>query len=63
MERERVLTTEQAAKRLQVGVVTVQRWLRSGRLKGTRTGGRRAGWRTPASEVERVLRGEAEGDE
>jgi excisionase family DNA binding protein len=61
MESEQMMTTEQAAERLQVGVVTVQRWLRSGRLRGVRIGGRRAGWRIPANEVERLLRGEDNG--
>lgn len=54
-----MLTVKQAAERLQVGIVTVQRWLRDKKLAGTRLGGTRAGWRIPESEVERLLKGES----
>ena len=37
---------------------TVRRWLRSGEMKGTLLGDR-AGWRIPASEIERKLRGDS----
>lgn len=53
----RMLTTEQVAERLQLHVITVQRWLRDGKLKGTKLPGK-AGWRVPVSEVERMERGE-----
>jgi excisionase family DNA binding protein len=51
------LTTDQAAERLQVSVETVLRWLNAKRLQGTKLPGR-AGWRIPADDVERLLRGE-----
>ena len=54
-----VLTTAEAAARLRVSVYTVIRWIKQGKLRGVLVGGsRRAGWRIPASEVERLLRGE-----
>ena len=59
MEGERMLTVKQAAEQLQVGIVTVRRWIQSGKLKATRIGGDRAGYRIAESEVRRVLRGEA----
>ena len=57
MDGERVLTVAEAAERLRVDPETVRVWLRTGKLGGTRIGGKRAGWRIPESEVERVLRG------
>jgi excisionase family DNA binding protein len=54
----RMLTVKQVAERLQIGQVTVLRWLRSGKLTGVKPGGSRIGWRVPVSEVERVERGE-----
>ena len=58
MEERRLLTVREVADRLQVGAITVQRWLRSGKIRGVRLGGTRAGWRVPVSEVERLERGE-----
>jgi excisionase family DNA binding protein len=52
-----MLTTQQVAARLQVHVITVQRWLRDGKLKGTKLPGK-AGWRIPIAEVERIERGD-----
>ena len=57
MPEERMLTSKQVAERLQVTVITVQRWLHAGKLRGTKLPGK-AGWRVPESEVERLLRGE-----
>ena len=57
MPEERMLTSKQVAERLQVKVITVQRWLHAGKLAGTKLPGK-AGWRVPESEVERLLRGE-----
>ena len=51
------LTVDRAAERLEVCEEVVRRWLRAGRLRGTLLN-RRAGYRIPAAEVERVLRGE-----
>jgi excisionase family DNA binding protein len=55
-EGSRMLTTEQVAERLQRQIITVQRWLRSGKLKGTKLPGK-AGWRVPVAEVERLEQG------
>ena len=57
MAGEEFLTVAEAAGRLKVDPETVRVWLRSGKLKGNRLS-RAAGWRIPASEVERLLRGE-----
>lgn len=57
MSEVKVLTTEEVARRLRVKVITVQRWLHAGKMKGTKLPGR-AGWRVPVSEVERMERGE-----
>lgn len=50
-EESPYLTVEQAAARLQTSHEMVRRMLRDGRLRGLRLGGRRAGWRIPASEI------------
>jgi len=55
MVDERVLTVDEAAGRLRVHRETVRRMLRGGTLRGTRLGGKKAGWRIAASDVERVL--------
>lgn len=52
-----MLTTQEVAKRLRVQVITVQRWLAAGKMKGTKLPGR-AGWRVPLAEVERLERGQ-----
>lgn len=57
MSEVKVLTTQEVATRLRVKPITVQRWLHSGKMKGTKLLGR-AGWRIPVSEVERMERGE-----
>jgi excisionase family DNA binding protein len=49
-----MLTTQEAADRLRVKVITVQRWLHAGKLRGTKLPGR-AGWRIPESELRRFL--------
>lgn len=58
MEQTETLLVPEAAERLRVNVDTVRRWLRNGTLRGARPGGTKAGWRIPASEIERVLRGQ-----
>jgi excisionase family DNA binding protein len=58
MVDEEMLTVEEACKRLKLHEETVRRWIRTGRLRATRLGFGRAGYRIPASEVERILRGE-----
>jgi excisionase family DNA binding protein len=52
-----MLTTQEAAERLRVHPITVQRWLRDGTLVGTKLPGK-AGWRIPVIEVARLLRGD-----
>lgn len=49
-----MLTTEQVAEQLQVGVVTVRRWLQRRQLRGIWIGGQ-TGWRVPESEVRRFI--------
>ena len=55
MAGEKVLTVEEAAERIRTTPHTVRRWLREGKLKGTRPGGTRLGWRIPESEVRHLL--------
>ncbi len=50
-----MLTVPEVARQLRVNEESVRRWLRSGRLKGVRIGGPRAGYRIPESEVARIL--------
>ena len=45
------LTVQEVAARLRTSEVTVQRWLRSGRLRGTRLGGTRMGWRVAEDDL------------
>jgi excisionase family DNA binding protein len=56
MTLEPDLKLDEVAKALRVNPETVRVWLRSGRLKGYRLGGKRAGWRIPAAELERFRR-------
>jgi len=58
VEGERMYTVAEVAERLRLHQQTVRDWLRSGKLKGIRLGGTKAGWRIPDSEVARLLRGE-----
>ena len=50
-EPQELLTVQQVADRVKLSPVTVQRWLRAGKLKGVRIGAARAGWRIPAEEL------------
>jgi excisionase family DNA binding protein len=52
---ERFITVQDAAEQLQVHPQTVRVWLREGKLKGRLIGGRKSGYRIPASEIERLL--------
>jgi excisionase family DNA binding protein len=56
METHPMLTVKQVAAQLQIGEVTVLRWLRSGKLAGVKPGGTRIGWRIPPAEIARLLR-------
>jgi excisionase family DNA binding protein len=51
------LTVEQAADEIQVHPETVRRLLRTGKLRGHRLGGRKAGWRIAMSDVVAYLSG------
>jgi len=57
MADDRMLTVEEAAERIRTTPHTVRRWLRDGKLRGTRPGGTRLGWRIPESEVQKLLAG------
>lgn len=52
------LTVPQVAAEMQVHEETVRRWLQSGRLKGYRPGGTKAGWRITREAIEQLKRGE-----
>jgi excisionase family DNA binding protein len=64
MAEPQLLTVAEVAQRLRVSTATVTSWLRDGRLKGYRVGGKRAGWRIeePVFQAfqERLRRGEAD---
>lgn len=55
MVDEPTLTLREVAARLRVSEWTVGMWLRSGKLKGYRLGGTKAGWRIPVAEVDRYI--------
>ena len=55
MVDEELYTVPEVAARLKVSTYTVLNWLRAGRLKGYRPGGRKAGWRVSASDLQRFL--------
>lgn len=59
MQENPWLTVKGAAERLRISEVTLLRWLRDGKLRGYKPGGRRIGWRVPLTEIERIERGEA----
>lgn len=62
MNDDRLLTVRQVAELLQVHPVTVQRWLRAGRLRGIRLPADKLGWRVRRSELDRfIAAGEAAG--
>ena len=61
MEGEQLLTVADVADRLRIDPETVRVWLRTGKLRGSRIGGKRAGWRIPKSEVERLALGGEQG--
>lgn len=58
MSTEDLLTVADIAVRLRVTEETVRDWLRTDQLSGYNFGGR-AGWRIPASEIERLLASKA----
>jgi excisionase family DNA binding protein len=56
---EELLTVEEVAARLKLTPYTIREWLKAGRLHGVRIGSRRAGWRIPASELDRYMSAQA----
>ena len=52
---ERLLTVPEVAQRVRVSPATVRDWLRQGKLKGTRPGGTKVGWRVAEAEIDRFL--------
>ncbi len=52
---DRFLTVQEAAEQLRVHPQTVRLWLREGKLRGRLIGGRKSGYRIPASEIDRLL--------
>jgi excisionase family DNA binding protein len=59
---EPYITVEDAARQLQVHPQTVRVWLRRGKLKGRLIGGRKSGYRIPASEIDRLLSPDSDSD-
>ena len=56
-----LLTTAEAAKRLDLSPDTIKRWCRNGLLSGAhmRYGNRRVGWRIPETTIDGLVRGAA----
>lgn len=52
---EQLLKVKEFADRVRVHPETVREWLRTGKVRGSRLGGDRAGWRIPESEVQRLV--------
>ena len=59
---EEMLTVEEVAARLKLTPYTIREWLKAGRIRGIRLGSRRAGWRIPASELERFIAEQGRGE-
>jgi excisionase family DNA binding protein len=55
MADEEVLTVPEVAQRLRVTEGSVREWLRTGRLRGFRPGGTKAGWRVPRSSLQAFI--------
>ena len=55
MTDEVVLTVREVASRLRVSEWTVADWLRTGRLRGYRVGGKRAGWRIREADLNQYV--------
>src|SRR4051812_43949539 len=52
---ETFITVQEAAEQLRIHPQTVRLWLREGKLRGRLIGGRKSGYRIPASEMQRLL--------
>ena len=53
---DQLLTVLEVATQLRITPKTVRRWLRAGKLRGVRLGGKKVGWRIPQGEVDRLVR-------
>jgi excisionase family DNA binding protein len=58
---EHLLTPEQVAERMNLSVLTVRAWLRSGRLPGVKPGGRI--WRVRETDLDEYIRSLSRGGE
>jgi excisionase family DNA binding protein len=56
MSDERLLTVKQVAEQFGVRTETVLRWIKTGRLHAVMPGGTKAGYRIPASAVDRLVK-------
>ena len=54
---DKLLTVHDVADQLSVSEYTIRNWLNSGRLKGFRPGGDKAGWRVRASDLHAFIEG------
>ncbi|HEV2107657.1 MAG TPA: helix-turn-helix domain-containing protein [Thermomicrobiales bacterium] len=54
MSSEQLWTVEEASARLRIHPESLRRWLREGKVAGYRLS-RRAGWRVPEEEIQRLL--------
>jgi excisionase family DNA binding protein len=57
-----VLTVDEVAEALKVRPEAVRRWLRSGRLRGFRPGGKKTGWRIRRSDLDQFIESTANVD-
>jgi len=55
MTERRLLTVPEVADELRVTEGTIREWLRLGKLKGTRPGGTKAGWRVAREDLDRFV--------
>jgi excisionase family DNA binding protein len=55
MSDEDLMTVAEVATRVRITEYTVRHWLQTGRLKGYRPGGNRAGWRIRKSDFDQFL--------
>ena len=62
MTEDRLLTVPEVAERMRVGVDTVRRWLRTGRLKGLLPGGTKTGYRVRERDLEAFIDGATTGE-
>jgi len=52
---DRFITVQEAAEQLRVHPQTVRLWLREGKIRGRLIGGRKSGYRIPATEIDRLM--------